>query len=44
MVVETSNRDPVTESVISHRGRFLSVCGRKGINFKFGIKTALFFT
>lgn len=38
LVVETC------ESVVSHRGRFQSVCGRKGINFKLGSKTALLFT
>lgn len=41
MVIETSNRNPVRESVVSHRGRFQSVRGRKGINFKLGIKTAV---
>lgn len=38
LVIETC------ESVVSHRGRFQSVCGRKGINFKLGSKTALLFT
>lgn len=44
MVAETSNRDPVREGVVSHRGRFQGVCGRKSINFKLGSGTALLFT
>lgn len=44
MVAETSNRDPVRESVVSHRGRFQGVRGRKSINFKLGSGTALLFT
>lgn len=44
MVVETSNRDAVRESVVSHRGRFQSDCGRKCINFNLGSTTTLLFT